>query len=547
MDQRQGDDQLRAENDELRRQLQLAKETIEAIRSGANDALRESEEQFHQLADSMPQLVWMAAPDGSIDWYNRRWYEYTGTTEQEMRGWGWERVHDPIVLPGVLAKWKASIASGDSFEMTFPLRGADGAFRPFLTRVVAVRDAQDRIVRWFGTNTDVSAEYEAQENLRQIAAKLSEEDRRKDEFLATLAHELRNPLSPIKTAAELIKIVDDDIDELRELGGVIDRQVTQMVRLIDDLLDVSRISRGQIKLRLDPCNLRDVIASAIEAAKPFIAKSDQQLHVDVIEDSLYVDGDCARLVQVVVNLLNNAGKYTPASGEIWLSVSRDDDRALIQVRDNGIGLRQDKLTAVFEMFEQADNEKERGQSGLGIGLSLVKTLINLHGGEVSAQSDGLGKGCTFSVRLPLVDPPQESGQDETPAEAEAPSRKFRILVVEDTRAIRYMLVRLLEQLGHEVAEAEDGKEGLEIALQFKPEVILSDISMPVMNGHEFAQQVCREVALNGVHLVALTGYGQEADQQNVRDSGFADHIVKPADAEVLKELFAKLSREMSPE
>lgn len=520
----------------------LTKQKPQEELNQAIDKLRESESQFRQLADSIPQLVWTADAEGYIDWFNRRWYDYTATTLGEMEGWGWQSIHDPEVLPSVLEKWKESLATGESFEMTFPLRGADGNYRPFLTRVTPVHDTQGAIIRWFGTNTDISKERESQLELRNIAAKLSEADRRKDAFLATLAHELRNPLSPIKTASQLMQLVGDDATQLRELSEVIDRQVAHMVRLIDDLMDVSRISRGKIRLRLEMCDLREVIASATEAVASLFSESDQTLRVEIADQALKVKGDKARLVQVLVNLLNNAGKYTPDAGNIWLSVGQVDGRALIQVRDDGVGLSEENLEAIFEMFAQVDGAKERGQSGLGIGLSLARSLVELHEGQLTAESDGLGCGSTFAVRLPLIG---TSAQAVPHAEPEAEDlkavRPVRVLVVEDTRTIRFMISRLLSTMGHEVAEAADGQEALDVARRFKPEVIFSDISMPVMNGYELARKIRASTAFDGVQLVALTGYGQESDRMNALESGFNDHIVKPVDARVLSNFFSKLS------
>ena len=519
----------------------LTSQKIQSELTAAVNALRESDAKFRQLADSMSQLVWMAKADGEIDWYNQRWYDYTGTTPEEMIGWGWKSVHDAKQLPEVLRRWSESLTNATPFEMTFRLRGRDGLYKPFLTRAIPILDGDGNLVRWFGTNTDITQECQMQDQLRSSAARLSEYDRRKDDFLATLAHELRNPLSPIKTAAQMMRRQISSIDELRELGGVIDRQVIQMVRLIDDLLDVSRISRGKIKLRVEVCNLQDLLRSAIEAAEPFISQSGQTFTVEIADEPLFLKADCARIVQVVVNLLNNAAKYTPASGKIWLSARQQGDLALIQVRDNGIGLSKKDLQTVFEMFEQVESAKERGQSGLGIGLSLVKSLVELHEGSVYASSEGLDQGSTFSVQIPLTDERVALSKCADDDDADVAIRPFRVLVVEDTRAIRHMMVRLLRSMGHEVSEAENGQEGFQVATQQKPEVIFSDISMPIMNGHELASQVRANSELSKIYLVALTGYGQEADRLNALQSGFNTHIVKPVDMSVLTSLFKSLS------
>ncbi|MCA9133928.1 MAG: PAS domain-containing protein, partial [Planctomycetales bacterium] len=407
-----------------------------------------------------------------------------------------------------------------------------------------------KLVSFDGTIVDITERKKAEQDLQQLAANLAETDRRKDEFLATLAHELRNPLAPIKTAAQLMQLEGDEPEKLRELSLVIDRQVKQMVRLIDDLLDISRISRGKIKLQSHPCDLRDVVSVALEAAQPFIASSGQTLQVDVDGQPLWVNGDAARLAQIMINLLNNAAKYTPPAGKIWLSVVPDGDQVVLKVRDDGIGLPQSQLSNIFAMFEQVDVSKERGQSGLGIGLALVKTFVELHGGSVEAHSDGLGCGCEFRVRLPrLLDPPPSSLSDKHSLESSTSESKvhpdrgpLKILVVEDTRMIRYTLVRLLKVMGHEVMEARDGREGLDIALSFRPDVLFSDISMPHMNGHELASKIRGMESMRAVRLVALTGFGQEADRQLAFQSGFDHHLVKPVDAGVLAQFFEDLRR-----
>ncbi|MFA8019585.1 PAS domain S-box protein [Bremerella cremea] len=507
----------------------------------SEEALRESEARFRQLANAIPQLAWTADPDGQINWYNQRWYQFTGTTEEAMKGWGWQSVQDPKVLPKVLKRWKASLKSGKPFNMAFPIRGADGEFRTFLTKVVPIVDSEGRITRWFGTNTDISDQYQLQEELRRIAADLSETDRRKDEFLATLAHELRNPLSPIKSAIQLMQLIEDDPAQYRELSELIDRQVVQMVRLIDDLLDISRISRGKIELKSEPCDLRNVVRTAVESATPFIKQSQHQLHVDVSSEPLMILGDSTRLAQVIVNLLNNSSKYTTEPGDIWLSARMESNQILVTVRDNGIGINASDLTKVFDMFHQVKDEKQRGQSGLGIGLSLVKSLLTLHGGSIDVDSPGRGQGSTFVVRLPSLpegtplSPPVARINDRSHQQ-----RSLRVLVVEDTRANRAVLVSLLRRLGHEVEQAVDGIDGLVKAEEFRPQVILSDISMPLMNGYEMVRKL-RE-SDEKTHIVALSGFGQEADRDIAKSAGFDGYMIKPVDIRDLEQLFDELSR-----
>jgi len=434
-----------------------------------------------------------------------------------------------------------ALHQGEAFECDYRLLAGD-AIRYVVARGRVERDSSGQPIRLPCVVVNITDRRLTEQKLEQVAANLCEADRRKDEFLATLSHELRNPLSPIKIAVQLMQMATDDPVQLRELSGLIDRQVNQMVRLIDDLMDVSRISRGKLTLQTRTCDLREVVANALEAAEPFINASGQTLHLIEPSHAMLVNGDPVRLTQVLVNLLNNAAKYTPAAGEIWLTLKQDAGDAILSVRDNGAGLLESQLVQIFEMFEQIDVSKERGQAGLGIGLSLVKTLVELHRGTVTATSEGPGHGCDFQVRLPLS-PDQQAVIDTTDDLLcdNAASRAFRVLVVEDTSAIRYMLVRLLVMMGHEVAEAANGKEGLEKAITFQPDVILSDISMPEMNGHELATSIRSNDALKHIIMVALTGFGQNADRENALRCGFDDYMTKPADARLLSKLFKRLA------
>lgn len=513
-------------------------------RSRIEESVRESEARFRQLADAIPQLAWMAEPDGNINWYNQRWYEYTGKSPAEMEGWGWQSVHDPEALPKVLERWKASLSSGEPFSMAFPLRGADGNYRMFLTRVMPLRDRDGNITRWFGTNTDISSQHQLQEELLRIAAKLSESDRRKDEFLATLAHELRNPLAPVKSAVQLMQRSPDVPSEFRELTDVVDRQVAQMVRLIDDLLDVSRISRGIIELKSKPCDLKEVIQGAVEAATPFVKQSGHQLHIRVEDQPLLVMGDSTRLTQILVNLLNNAAKYTLEPGDIWLDAIATDDQVVLSVRDNGVGISEEERTRVFEMFHQIRSDKQHGQSGLGIGLSLVKSLVALHQGEIEVESEGNKRGSTFRVRLPRLTQAPDTDSDSKPSNQQNTRRpSLRVLVVEDADPNRILLVRLLTNLGHQVEQAANGIEGLEKAGQFQPELILTDISMPKMNGYEMVQKL-RQTD-QSTHVVALSGYGQDTDREMAKGVGFDNYLVKPVDIRDLEHLIDSLTESKS--
>ncbi len=363
-------------------------------RRQAEESVRQSEAHYRTMADAIPQLAWIARPDGWIYWYNRRWYEYTGTTPAAMEGWGWRSVHDPQVLPAALERWQESIANGEPFDMVLPLRGADGLFRSFLTKVMPLKDDEGNVLHWFGTNTDITAQLQTEENLRLA-------DRRKDEFIATLAHEIRNPLAPIRNAIEIMRHRRGTSSEADTALLILDRQARHLTRLVDDLLEVSRITRGKVQLRIQRVDLVAPLNDAIEAASPLIKSFDHVLSVDLPPEPIYISCDPTRITQILLNLLNNAAKFTPRGGHISLIVKREGEEAVIRVRDTGIGIPPEHISRLFEMFSQVSSPLERTQGGLGIGLALARGLVGLHAGTIEASSEGLGRGSEFTVRLPL--------------------------------------------------------------------------------------------------------------------------------------------------
>jgi PAS domain S-box-containing protein len=503
-------------------------------RKRAEEALRDSEERFRTLADSIPQLAWIARPDGHILWYNQRWYDYTGTTFAQMQGWGWRAVHDAADLPRVLANWKDALEKGQPWEDTFLLRRRDGAMRWHLSRAVPVRDTGGRVARWFGTNTDITERMEMERALKEA-------DRRKDEFLATLAHELRNPLAPIRTALEILRLRQGDAAAFEHVRGMMERQVGHMVRLVDDLLDLSRISRGKIALRRERLDLAEVVRVAVETSRPLLEAARHELAVALPPEPVGVEGDLTRLAQVLANLLNNAAKYTPEAGRIDLRVAREGGQAVVRVRDSGVGIPADMLPRVFEMFTQVEHGGGRAQGGLGIGLTLVRGLVEMHGGAVEAHSDGPGKGSEFVVRLPLAPKaPRGAGAAERPGNgppaAAAPSR--RILVVDDNVDSAESLGMLLKLMGNEVALAYDGPSALQTAAALVPDLVLLDLGMPGMDGFEVARRLRALPQLRAAVLVAQTGWAQEEDRRQSREAGFHFHLVKPVDPQELARLVA---------
>jgi PAS domain S-box-containing protein len=369
---------------------------------------------------------------------------------------------------------------------------------------------------------------------------LKEADRKKDEFLATLAHELRNPLAPLRTGLQVMKLAKNDTRVVEQSRVMMERQLEQMVRLIDDLLDLSRISRGKIVLHKTRTLLATVIRNAVETSRPLIEQGGHDLTLHVPDEPIYVEADETRLSQAVGNLLNNAAKYTERAGRIQLAVERQGSDAVVTVTDNGVGIPAHMLPRVFDMFTQVDQSLEKARGGLGIGLSLVQRLVEMHGGSIEAESGGHGMGSTFTVRLPVVLAlASASPSDEADARA-LPTARRRILIVDDNRDAAISLAMMLNLMGNETQTAHDGLEGVEVAAAFRPDVILLDIGMPKLNGYDACRRIRGEPWGKNVVLVACTGWGQEGDKRKSREAGFNFHLVKPIDGAALENLLAGL-------
>ena len=367
---------------------------------------------------------------------------------------------------------------------------------------------------------------------------LHESDRRKDEFLATLSHELRNPLAPIRNAVELLRIAPHDEAIRRQALSTLQRQLRHLVRLTDDLLDVSRITRDRLELRRDRIDLRAVVQGAVESAQPHVDSAGHTLSLTLPPEPVWLDADFTRLAQAFANLLNNAAKYSDRGGQISIVASVDRGAASVSVSDTGIGIPPALLPRVFDMFTQLDHSLDRARGGLGIGLALAKLLVELHGGTIVAYSKGAGKGTTFTVRLPIVEAPLEHGGLAGHVRT---SRPCRILVAEDSRDAAEMLQMMLAYIGHDVRVASDGIEAVAQAAAFSPHIALLDIGMPRMDGYEAARRI-RAQHGSRVVLVALTGWGQDEDKERAREAGFDHHLTKPADPDALQQLIADLVR-----
>ncbi len=379
----------------------------------------------------------------------------------------------------------------------------------------------------------------AEDALQQSQKALTEADRRKDEFLATLAHELRNPLAPIRNALHLMQMAPTG-GKAPELLSMMDRQVTHLVRLIDDLLDVSRVSQGKIDLRLDKITLQNAVLAATEASRPLIETNKHILMFDLPEEPLWLFADLTRVAQVVSNLLNNAAKYTPDGGRITVSARSDGTHAVLSVSDTGVGIPVEMLPKVFDLFTQVDHNLDRSQGGLGIGLALVKQLLEMHGGKISAKSSGAGRGSTFIVHLPLASVVEDGVQtNDVPDFVESKTQTGRrVLVVDDNAPSAETIGWMLELSGHQLKLATDAAAALAIVETFQPEVVLLDIGLPGMNGYDLCRKLRKDPRFKDTLMIAQTGWGQDRDRQLAKDAGFNHHLVKPLNLEELSQLLA---------
>ena len=491
---------------------------------------RENEERFHAFMNATSDVIYRMSPD----WRELRQLQgrsFIADTSDPSRTWldkyiPWDE------QPRLQAAIEEAIRTQCVFQLEHRVRRVDGGTGWVFSRAVPLKDQEGNIVEWFGAASDVTERRRAEERLQEA-------DRQKDEFLAMLAHELRNPLAPIGTASEILSRMLDGDARAQDFVGMIKRQAAHLTRLVDDLLDISRITQGRIQLRRRPTDLTSIITQAVETVEPRLREKKHKLSVTVAtsHEHLYVEGDLARLVQCVVNVLSNAAKYTDHHGEIRVQSRAEGDTAVIEIADNGTGIAPELLPKVFDIFVQSDRTLDRAQGGLGIGLAIVKRLIEMHGGRVTAASPGLGRGSTFEIRLPRIARPQVLSTEEAPPK----SAPRRVLIVDDNVDAATSLAMLLKFHGHETETAYGGRDALERVEAFKPDVALLDIGLPEMSGYELAKRLRTLPALTSVRLVALTGYGQLEDRQKARAAGFDDHLVKPVDMAALERSLAGTS------
>jgi len=505
--------------------------------------LRESEERTQLAIEATAVGIWeWNVLTNAIRW-DAQMFSFYGippTANGFVHYSDWSGAVLPEDLPENERILQDTVRRGAQNRREFRIRRRDDGAVRYIESVETVRaNAQGETECVVGTNLDVTERKTAEIRLRQAVVALSDADRRKDEFLATLAHELRNPLAPIRNGLQLMKMTGVQSAALEQARSMMERQLTQMVRLIDDLMDVSRISRGNIELRKEHVPFTAVVGSAVEASRPLIERMGHELTVTFPQQPLVVDADMTRLAQVFQNLLNNAAKYSDPGGYIQLNVERQGSDVVVTVKDTGIGIAADQLPRIFEMFTQGDRSLEMSQGGLGIGLTLVKRLVEMHGGRVEAGSEGPGKGSEFVVRLPIVveaSKPQESGG----AAEHGVRSSHRILVVDDNRDGADSLAAMLKLMGNDTRTAYDGQEGVDAAGEFRPDVIVLDIGLPKLNGYEACRRIREQPGGKGVVLIAITGWGQDEDRRRSRVAGFDHHMVKPVDPQALMNLLAGL-------
>ncbi|WP_161604620.1 PAS domain-containing protein [Roseiconus nitratireducens] len=546
----------------------------------ASDRLRDSEQRFHTLADNMSQLAWMADENGWIFWYNQRWYDYTGTTLEQMRGWGWKQVHHPEHVDAVVRKIRRCFQTGENWEDTFPLRGKDGLYRWFLSRAVPIRDEDGRVIRWFGTNTDVTELRRIERELRRAREAAEQANRAKSDFLANMSHEIRSPMTAILGYIDLLTITSDAD---REMVETIRRNSQFLLELINDILDLSKIEAGKLELDSVEFHPRTLVEDVVSLMQ--VRAAEHQLKLGARFDGPIpnrIQGDPVRIRQILINLVGNAIKFTDV-GEVGIAVSFDGEESQLRfdVHDTGIGMRPDQLERLFQPFEQADSSITRQFGGSGLGLAISQRLAELLGARITVTSE-LGKGSQFSLIIPLgngavmelvsgppADAPRQSDdldaevqagrQPDQPADPLDRGRQSqwrsevdptlplnaRVLVVDDRRDIRFLVQHVLRNAGAETVLCEDGAQAVATVEQSLADgqpfdLVVMDMQMPIVDGIT-AVGILRDQGYDRP-VIALTANAMNADREKCLQSGFTDYLSKPID---VRQLLAVLHRHVA--
>lgn len=507
--------------------------------------LREVEERLRLFMTNVTDYaIFMTDPEGRVvDW---------NVGAEHLLGYGPEILGQPFwvffppddVRQGVpQQELKTAAAAGRASDDRWHVR-KDGTYFWATGETTPLRDAQGNLKGFTKVLRDSTERKHFEEELSQRNKLLEEMDRRKDEFLALLAHELRNPLGPIFNALQLLEDERITSEAARENRQIIHRQIRQLARLVDDLLDVSRITSGKILLQKQPVRVQQIVDHAVQTCGPFIAARGRHLVVETPDEPLWLDADPTRMEQVLANLLNNAAKYTEDGGRIVLAAARHGNDVEFCVRDDGVGIPPELLPRVFDLFAQADSSLDRSQGGLGIGLTLVKKLTEMHGGRVAAQSEGAGKGSAFTVTVPLsFGKGQTAAAEPGPLQLERSQSPLHVLVVDDNHDAAETMRHLLTAMGHRAAAANSGQAAIELAERLKPDVIVMDIGLPGLSGYQVAERIRQMPELKSVVLIALTGYGSAEDERRSKEAGFDYHLVKPVDAKTLQNFLANVAKQ----
>jgi PAS domain S-box-containing protein len=516
-------------------------------RALAQRRLRESEARFRELADAMPQIVFSAQHSGQIDYFNRQWYAYTGLPPGDVSLEGWRSAHTEDGLHRALESWTEAVRTGQPFECEFPLRRHDGHYRWHLARAVPMRDDQGRITRWFGTNTDIHERKQFEQSLQRAQEEAERASRMKDEFLATLSHELRTPLNAILGWSQILTRRAALPPDLAQGVEAIERNARAQGRIVDDLLDMSAIISGKVRLERRPTDLADAVRAAADAVAPSALARQIALVIELGgSDETLVEGDPNRLQQVFWNLLANAVKFTPRGGEVRATLERAGDAYQVAVRDTGEGIDPAFLPFIFDRFRQADASRVRRHRGLGLGLALVKQLVDLHGGRVTVWSVGQGRGATFTVTLPRAraTTTRRPEADTTGRADGSDVRGLRVLVVDDEEDARDLVRQLLEDAGAEVTTASSAADAMTRIETREYDVVVSDIGMPDEDGYSLVRRLRARGPERRGHIpaIALSAWARPDDRTEAARAGFDLHLAKPVEPEVLMAMVARVAR-----
>jgi PAS domain S-box-containing protein len=520
-----------------RRRLEKDRAALLVREQKARADAEQSEQRYRHLADAMPQIVWTARPDGWLDYYNQRWFEYTGLTLQETEGWGWQPVIHPEDVERCLRGWSRAVETGETYEIEYRFkRASDNSYRWHLGRATPLRDESGQIIKWFGTCTDIHEQKLAQEALQKT-------NRVKDEFLATLSHELRTPLTPIIGWVHMLRNGQLPEDSNAIALATIDKSSQSLKKLINDLLDMSAILSGKMRLERASVSLNAVIEEAVETVRPQAAEKMIEIEVRLCEGTAapHITGDRVRLVQVFWNLLSNAIKFSESGQTVLVRCETTAAETRVHVEDQGRGINSDFMPHIFEHFRQADSSNTRSHGGLGLGLALVKNFVEAHGGRVTVDSEGEGRGSRLTVHLPAMAAQAPTADQDAPV-VKMPKHSLAryLLIVEDEEDTLDMLRVIFEKRDYRVTACENATEALRLARSRHFDLIISDIGMPGLNGYELLKQLRQMPHLRETPAIALTGYAMPKDMNMALEAGFNAHVAKPVDPDALVSLVREL-------